>query len=480
MIGKHQLIFDGESFVKGMTTGINTSDGGFTDENNYSVNITAVPGVLHPAANSTDKTGVLSGVIIASTGDAARVTGATYEKAFITNSGKVLTSDSAQTLTERQAAVAGTFQVGTTDMVEFASAVYVSNTTNVVKLTSVTTPLDTKDETWGSVGFGITLQTGTRRPMIAWSGALWVADRHLLHKYDGTTFSASKLVLKTGQEIVALGIDPSSGKMIISLTEGNNYSNTLAQVAKVLTYDGFSAQPTRETIVDEMVTAFYPLGGVVFVAYGVNLGYWNGAGISFLRKFKTMTLAANDLAYKHRFTSIGKTLYVVDGFQLLAYGEVLPGRKVFYFATNNPTNTETLSFVCNLGSNLLGLGVTTGGGVTGNFYTFNITSVATAGSGLAIRTPRYNFPRPVYIRSAYLEFNNSIADATGVTLTYQDHLQGGFAETSGTTNNSGAGVYVFENVIGFLNNKVRMIQFHLEHSLAIGLRRLVVFYDVAE
>ena len=482
MIGSRQFSIDGSEFVRGMTTSINTDDGGFSPEGNYSVNLTYSPGVLYASASPTDKTGTLSGLIIATTGDAARVTGATYSKAFVTSTGNVFTSDASNVLTSRQASMAGTYQVGTTDMVEYRSAVYVSTTTDVVKLTSVTAPLDTKSETWGSTGLGGVLLTGARHPLLAYENNLFIGDKNKLHRYDGSVFSASFLTLPTGQEIVALGIDPSSGRMLISVTEGNNYSNTAAQVAKVLVYDGFSNKPLRAVIVDEMVTAFYPLGGAVYVAYGQNFGYWNGSGITWLRRFKDVTNAAADLAYKHHFASIANTLYVVDGSQVLAYGEVLPGRsKVFYYAANNPTNNETLNFICNLGSNYLGMGVQTSGGTVGNFWVTDMAAVTEGGSGLCWGTRKYRFKKKVQIRQVTIQFEKSIASsATGGSIEAVDHTGSRFM--SALTNNETAAVYELSclPVETIPPSKYIKLRYLSGSSVNKGVEQITISYDEME
>jgi len=223
-----------------------------------------------------------------------------------------------------------------------------------------------------------------------------------------------------GQNIVALGIDPNSGKMLITITEGDNINGDLSMLAKVLLYDGFSSKVIRAVIVDDMVTAVYPVGGIVFMTYGKNLGYWNGSGINWLRKFKNVTLTQNSLVYKHKMSNIDKTLYFVDGDELYAYGEVLPGKpKVFYPAGQNTAGT-VMSMVCNLGSGKLLLA--SGNTAAPFVWMFDTTSVATT-NGINFYSKKYRFKGKVQLREIHFQYSSVVAaSANAATVIFIDQV----------------------------------------------------------
>jgi hypothetical protein len=224
-----------------------------------------------------------------------------------------------------------------------------------------------------------------------------------------------------------------------------------------------------------MVTGFKSVGGITYVTYGQKLGYWNGSGITFLRKFKNVTLAGSDLAYKNKMANIENTLYVVDGKQVLAYGEVLPGSKVFYYAQSNGVNSNKYTLICPVGDNKLGLGFD-----TTKFYTFDVTG-GTIATSVTVYSNRYSFPRPVYIRGAYIEYTSAVANEDSTrSLSYMTQDQRlGFVACSSLTNSSGNNVYEIADIKGFPSTPIKMLQLQYVTGTA-GLRRIVIYYDVAE
>lgn len=479
MIGKNELILDASDFVKGMSSGDDIADGGFSNSTD-AVNLIANPGVLYAPANVTDKSGTLAGNIIASSGD-ANVSG--NSRYFLTDTGKFFTWDDSS-LTLRQTDAVKSYVTGTSDMVQFRLQTFASSATDITLLTG--SDLATIDAVWWTTTKGkAALQTSQRHPLLVYENSLWIGDKSSLHKWDGTTASEAVLALSTEQSIVSLGIDAGSGRMLIGITEGTNYSNTKPHISKVLEWDGFSNKPLRAVIVEDAVNAFYNISGTTFVTYGQKMGYWNGSGITFLRKFKNVTLAGADLAYKHHITNIGQTLYIVDGSKVLAWGEVLPGQKAFYYAQSNNVSAANYSCIANIGSNLLGLCFN-----TAKFYTFDTTSIATTGT-MSFVTNKYNFPRPVYIRGAYFEYSDAVTAAdNNRQLYYKTQAQGaGFvliqdptATTGVLKNLSASSVYeITPTTFGISANKVKFIQFRYNtDTVNLGLRRIIIYYDIAE
>jgi len=61
--------------------------------------------------------------------------------------------------------------------------------------------------------------------------------------------------------------------MLISIVEQLNLSGTVNSLARVGYYNGFSNKLSKVVFVDEMVLAFYPVGGTVYITYGQKLGF---------------------------------------------------------------------------------------------------------------------------------------------------------------------------------------------------------------
>jgi hypothetical protein len=224
--------------------------------------------------------------------------------------------------------------------------------------------------------------------------------------------------------------------------------------------------------------------GNTFVGYGNNLGYINGSGISFLRKLKNVSLDNAQLPYKHNFAHVGNTLYVLDGLQVLAYGETIAGRKAFYYVFTNNTNSNKPTMLAEVGSGKLGYAF-----ATTKFYTFDTTSVASSNT-ISFHTNKYDFERPVYLRSVYVEYADAVVNNDNNRALYyrSEDLQTSYQilrvqnqTSTSLKNESGASVYFTDNIVGFTSNKVRSVQFRYNaDTVNTGLKRIVVYYDPAE
>lgn len=470
MIGKNYISIGAEEFIRGMSSGADIADGGFSPET-LAVNLTANPGVLYGPALAVDKSTNLTGEAIAW----CPTLTANLNGFLLDNGGKIYSLSTAQVLAA-SAALAGTFTTGTSDIVQFIDKIYATSSTDVARMdTDLTGGL----ATWWSVTLakGV-LTSGVRHPLCVFQDRLWVGDKNALHKItNSTTGDKDVLLLTTDKEITALAVDPSSGKMLIAATQGPNYSGTIASGSSIFAYDGTSATYTREYIVDGMVTGFHHVGGITFVAYGGNkIGYWNGAGVIFLRKLKNVTLAGAELPYKHHLSHIDNTLYVVDGRQILAYGEVLPGQKAWYYCYYNGASANKLSLLCPVGDKKLGYAY-----ATSKFFTLDTADITTA-TDVTFYSNKIVFPRPVFIRGTYLEYADGVTNnGTPASISFKTQDQRlGFVALEAITNSSGVSVYEFNDIKGQLDDKVKMLQVQYVGTLAVGLRRMIIYFDPAE
>lgn len=488
MIGNKQFEIDATEFIKGMSTSPNTNDGGFSNET-IAINPIASVGAMYGGSAITDRsTNTINGNIIMTSGDAT-YTGA--QKFLGTDTGYFYSVDSSYSPTARQSAVAGTYVSGYSDMVQFAyggnAYTFVSTTTDIVRMTGST--LTGLDATWWTSTLGMTAlgvnpiggATGvtTAHPLLVFEDALWIGDFNKLHKWDGTTASYGFLTLPQDQTIVALGIDPNTGKMLISTTQGANASDTVPKICKILVWDGFSTRVLRSVVVDDMVTAIYPVGGTVYMPYGVNLGYWNGSGVTFLRKLKNASLDSNLLVYKPKITNIGNTLYVMDGTQILAYGQIQAGENKFYYANKATGATLTyLTALFNLGSNQLGMGYYDG--TNKILASYDIYSTTIINNIKYFYSSNYNFLRRVQVRQIIVEYVDAIAaSGSGGVLTLIDQT-GTEYTCSSLTNTKTASVKEITCQPPAINPASTYIQLKYEPVSAKGVRRFIVSYDYIE
>ena len=482
MIGKQQIVIDAADFVRGMSTSDELADGGFSPTTD-AVNLTKLPGVLYAQANSvnSDTDTRLAGNMIASSVD-MNVTSPT-ERLLVDDTGLAYRYDGTKLDAAGIALTAAVnWAAGFTDLIVFAGEAYVSSKEKLTRWQN-----DNTIDAGTSWPFSFT-NTTVPHPGLVYENQMYWGDKNLLltqAALGDTTAPTTVLTLSADQVIVALGIDPGSGLMLISTTTALNISDTFPGINKIHWYDGNSAKSSKVTVVDEMVLSFHSVGATVYVGFGDSLGYLSGSGIQFLRKLANVTLNEAQLPYKHKMTNIGNTLYVLDGAKILAFGEILPGRKVPYYAWSNPVNSNKPTLICDVGSKKLGIGF-----ATTKFYTFDTSSVATTGT-MAFYTNRISFPRPVYLRGANLEYADSVTNNdNNRNLYYQTEDRVDFGDSTaklqiqgGTNlkNESGAGVYIIDNVVGFADNKVRTVQLRYNTDTTnFGLRRIILYYDYAE
>lgn len=483
MIGKKQFIIDGQDIVtRGMSSGADITDGGFSNETD-GVNLTANPGVVYAAGGATDKSTNLTGEAIAYT---PGVAGTSVNGFILASDGKIMSISSSQNLTA-SSALTGTFTTGKSDIAQFQNNIYATSNNDVA---SMNTDLTGGNSTfWTGTLAKTPLTTGVPHPLLEFIGYLWIGDLNSLNRIESNSAGTNDaLVLSSSNTVTALGFDSSAGKMLIGTVQdqvSGNYSDTLASRYTIFVYDGVSSTPEREIPVDGLVTAIKNVGGVTYITYGQKLGYWNGSGITFLRKLKNITLSGANLAYKNHLANIENTLYIVDGTQILAYGEVLAGRKIFYYCFKNNVNSNNFSLLCPVGSGQLGMGF-----ATTKFYVFDTTSVSTTNT-LTFFSNKISFPRPVILCGVYIEYATAIGtNDDNRSLYYQsEDLQTGLGllkvqgqtTGSGLKNTSAASVYFIDNIIGFVANKVRNVQFrYLASTNNSGFRRIIVYYNDAE
>lgn len=407
MIGAKSFEITSEDLIKGMTSSPYLTDGGFSNET-IAANLSAVPGLIYSCGPITFQIGTITGNLIASTEDPTPITGG-FNRLMVDDLGNFYTaSGTTVTNVHTDGTNPTKYTAGITDMISFAKTFGANGTvltTNQHSIVSWVVNANTFNDSF----YDFTNQNGTPHPAIVFKNNAYYGDGNVLLRQTAPDLApASVLVLAAQQTIVALGIDPGSGLMLISTIDGLNYSDVLNKVALVQYYDGASPQVSKQVICDDMVTAFHPVGATLYITYGQNLGYWNGAGIQFLRALN-IQLAGNALAYKQHVSHIETTLYVVEGFNVLAFGNVIKGQSpVFYYPFRG---LSALSMLANMGSGILGCFEVSALSVKLLAFV-DMVGVSTVGRRLEFYSARYVFQRPVVFDGIVIEYGTPLLDAT--------------------------------------------------------------------
>ena len=479
MLGRQQLVIDLSEFVKGMSSAPYISDGGFSPDTE-AVNLITQPGVVYaPAiAVDTDTDDRLSTTIeiIASSPDMANLSvdnrlligaNGTDDGTFYRYDGTKIIAAAYGTDTTRN------YTKGYTDIIAYKGEAYVSSQTHLARWQN--------DNTITQDFFAF---TNTRpHPGVVFEDNAFYGDGNLLLRQTAAAGTpATILTLPSSEVIIALGVDPGTGRMLISTTSSLNISNTQTSINKLHWYDGYSNKTIKTIYVGDMILGFHSVAGVTYCGYGQSLGYITGSGVRFLRKLLNVSLNNEHLPYKHNLTSIGSTLYVADGYKILAYGPIRQGGdNVFYYAARNKDNDLVFQSIFDAGSNKIGYSY------IGVFKTVDTSSVATLNK-LDFVTNWLNFPRPIIPVSVVYEFVGSISSTNNFTLQYSTSNRPGNYYSLDVQSPPLTSIHTFE-AIGFapgdttswLKKGMTSLQLRIQNSSENdGLRKIIVFYDYIE
>lgn len=470
MTGKYQIQVNAAQFQLGMAATDYATNGGF-GSSSTGIDPFYVPGALKGTTAATDISSNVTGVVLATAEDSQSVSA--YNRLLVDSDSKYYTYNGSS-CTLRHTGVK-TYTFGFTDMVSFAFKTYVTSTTDIAQWTTSGTP--SLDESWWTGTKSQTaLSTSTPHPLLIFEGLMWVADLNNLHTIDSSgTIVTNVLVLNTNERIQALGIDPGTGLMLISIQVTQNYSDTLSSRYYVMLYDGYSTKVRRKIEVSELVTAFINVSGVVYVGYGLSVGYFNGSGISFLRKMANVTRVGSTLLYKHHFASIGTNLFVVDGSKVLAYGETIGGaNKMWYPICTNAAGAFQIGAIANFGDSTIGY-------ASADDHLYKITP---GSSGVGVGTlygTVTQMPRPVFIRRMRV-ITGGITTTAGIGGAAILNEKGTAVTPAVSTFKVAAAVsplYVFDFEYG--GEKMITLQpkitFDTQGFLLYGI---IIYYDVAE
>ena len=473
MVGKYQLQLGSDQMSSGMASSPYASDGALDPTQTSLLNPWLTPGVMNSLAAGTDISTHIADNLLASCEDSSA---SSPENRYFVGDGANFYMYNGTSFTIETTG-SNTYVAGKTDMVSFAGKFYATSTTDITQWNG-TTGLA---ENFGTVTMGLTIDGNAFHPLLLYQGLMWYGNGNVLATLasDGSTVVTAALTLSSKEKIVALGIDPGTGLMMISVQSVYDISDTIPSLKIIYLYDGISAKPTRKILVDDLVCAFYNVEGTVYIGCGSYLGLWNGNGVSFLRKWLNFGVGNNtDLPFKNHFTNIRNILHVVDGHQVLSYGAVTatrpgwPEARGFFYTAQPLSGTNHLSIIAPAGSNRLIINYATNKAVIFDF------SSALAGLGL-MRFSYTFFPRPVFIHRIRIVTTGLTGPINnGGVEFYDEKLQPRISAVDTFVVPSGSTFYDFDFDYG--GTKVMGIAPQIGWGMVTSIVRIYVYYDVAE
>lgn len=410
MIGAKQQVYGAAQFASGLASSDYAGDAALSLTSSQT-NPFVTPGLIRGTKLVADTSTNLVDNIIATSEDG---TGGLKARLAVGDAANYYTIDTSGNITKvATGADTSNYTYGRTDVAIQSGGsgnyyAFVSHGTNLSLWNGSTT---ISESWWTTVAYlvGTTTRpnslTSTPHPLLNFNTNLWVADGSQLHNIipnvattsNSAAVNQSVLSLDLYSTIYALGIDPTTGLMMISFQTTQNQSDTISSQFYIGLYDGYSTGLRRKIPVDDLVTGFKNVGGVVYCTFGPKVGYWNGNGITFLRNLINVTNSSTSLISGQRMSNVGNVLLVADGPTLLAYGEPMAGKPKAWFNLGYTIGlVDRITAVCPLGSNKIGIFNFYTVGSIYNFRTYDLSSLT--GTSFNLVLAYTYFQRPVYIR----------------------------------------------------------------------------------
>jgi hypothetical protein len=173
-------------------------------------------------------------------------------------------------------------------------------------------------------------------------------------------------------------------------------------------------------------------------------------------------------------------LFFADGKTITAYTDVLPGKKRFYNAhyIASESNDCLRYSIFNMGNDYLGIGY--GESSTPKFAVFDISS--RSGGSLAFYSKKYNFKRPVSVRSVWVEYADQVTANTtpGVVTLYGYDTNGQLQTISMPSLTNTSNSYTLFSKLTNSQNLLNVQAYYYSASTGSGVKRILIYYDYAE
>lgn len=446
-----------QEFIGGESTADWVADNGFSPSS-YGLNLTKTRGVLNMVEASTDKGGgTLVANVIAATYDTSFAGNDAY---FLDTSGNFYTLRSDDAFTLRQTITADTFSLGTSEILQFTTTagapfLYASAAQRIIQFTG-----SNLDGAAPVTDFWTGLQTNCRHPLERVEDAMYIGDLNVIHKWDGTSSTASWVVLPADVNITSLRKHPDGKHLIAFCGIQLNASHTRGGGGRIYIVDVNLRDWVREIDTEMQVEGSRLVGGVVYCTYGQNVGYFDGDGVVLLKRLFNSTTT-----YSHNIGNMDDILCIRDGKHVRMFGDLGAGRVWWRSMRTNSDTDDDINCLINRGDNKL-------------LIAYRDTSTVpflkqcdfdnVSGSVGIFFSKRYLFPRQILLRRIEILHDNAagtfaftIVDLTDATVTLSEIITT-IATATKTKRN--------------LNAKVDALQFRCGHGPG-EIKQIRIFYD---
>lgn len=397
------ITIDFKNFILGESSTDRNPDRGFSPLS-YGLNLIKEKGTLYFGESETDRSTNLEGDAICMAVDASFLGNDQY---VLDDEGKFYTLNGA-TLTKRQTDSVKAYAVGTSDMLQFQGNAYATSQTDVAFLAG--TNLSSIDNDWWTTTRGHSaLSSAYRHPLEVVEDTMYLANQNNISTWDGSTSVENAMSLPPDVNVTTLRRHPDGRHLIAFCGITANYSHTRGGGGKIYIIDTVTLEWIREIPIESQVEGSRLVGGVVYVTYGGKCGYFNGDGLSWLRD-----LTAGSTTYSHQISNAEDILLIRDNKDVLAYGDLGGGGKVWWRAYRTTANSYTAFTALGYkGNNVILVGYTDAGSAVEKLGEVNLN---TAGIYGTFRSNHSLAGQNIAIRR--IEIDHTKTPASGINAFY--------------------------------------------------------------
>ena len=470
---------DKNDFRLGVSTSRRHTDGGFAPNKflsgysvpkNVAVNLFKGAGdTLYPPPTRYDinlnSSSVITGDVIAFAEDGT-LSGNDSGYA-LDDDGKYYSIDG-NTVTLRQTDSTNSYIVGTSDLVQYKGNLYGTAREDIVRLTG--SSLSAIDATWWTTTRGHSaLNSSYRHPMAIVEDILYIADRYYIHTWDDSASVQQAMTLPSIYNITNMIAHPDGRHLIVFCSGTANYGHSLKSKSVCFIVDTVNLEFIREISLDDQVEGSVNVGGVIYVTYGENLGYFNGDGISFLRKLSPTITGNLVTRYKHSLANVDGILAVLDGDCVLMYGDLGLGNMFWYQYADNQSVPTSPSAIAYIGSKKMLISTT-----DRLLDRFDLNDIS---GSCEWESNFYSFPSKVWIRKIEVEMETM---SSGSDITFYALDKNDTATQLFTMDYATDGAISYKEKFINLRTNIFKLRAHFAAGNTKGIHKITVWYEDAE
>jgi hypothetical protein len=451
---------DKNDWTRGISITAEHGDGGFSPfRRGHNLEL-AQGGILYPqpARQNLNGGSVVVDNIIAFTADPSYL----GNMGYALDEGGNFYTISGTTVTKRQTDAVKTYTLGTSNIKTFGGSLFATSTTDIAKLdNSNLTVID--NDWWTTTQARTALDSSYRHPMEVVEDTLYIADKNMIHTWDGTTSVYNAFSLPTTLNITSLIVHTDGRHILAFCAEVPNYSHSSRAKAKVFFIDTVNLEFVREVDIDAQVEGVINVGGVLYCTFGNNLGYFNGDGLTFLRKLGSTTTYSHNLANKEGI------LVVRDTEGMLFYGNLGLGNVFWYGYSAFQSPSQNLTSIFYAGDNTML--------ISAQNRLLDLIDFDTCADECQWESNSYSFPGKVWIRKILVE-TETLATGSDMTF-YYVNKNGSTSQIMTLSYSADGAISEKQGMVNVFTDLFRL-RVAFTASNTKGIRKITIFYEDGE